>query len=127
MTVADPRRMNQAFASAFNSRSLDRLLALYEPGAVLRVDGSGRDLTGTGEIADALQALLQVPGQMISTNRFCILRDDLALLRADWEIVDGDGTAIASGSSAELVRRQPDGTWLYVIDHAAGAGLPRGG
>lgn len=127
MAVTDPRRMNEAFAGAFNARSLDGLLALYEPGAVLRVDGSDRDLTGPGQIADALRGLLRAPGRMRATNRFCIAQGDLALLRADWEIVDDGGTVIASGSSAELVRRQPGGAWRYVIDHAMGASLPRAG
>ncbi|WP_211851528.1 YybH family protein [Plastoroseomonas hellenica] len=125
MAVTDPRGMNEAFARAFNSRSLDGLLALYEPGAVLRVDGSDRDLSGPGQIADALRGLLQAPGRMTSTNSFCIAQGDLALLRADWEIIDDAGAVVASGSSAELVRRQPDGAWLYVIDHAVGASLPR--
>lgn len=125
MTVTDPPRMNEAFARAFNSRSLDGLLALYEPGAVLRVDGSDRDLAGRDEIADALRTLLQAPGRMTSTNSFCIVQGDLALLRADWEIAEDGGRVVASGSSAELVRRQPDGAWLYVIDHALGASLPR--
>ena len=69
--------------------------------------------------------LLQTPGTMTSKNNFCVLQGNLALLRADWEIVDDTGSIIVSGSSAELVRRQPDGRWLNVIDHAAGAGLPR--
>lgn len=125
MTVTDPRQMNEAFAHAFNSRSVGTLLAFYEPAAVLRIDGSDRDLIGPDAIAGELRQLLQMPGTMTSKNNFCVVQGDLALLRADWEIVDATGTIIVSGSSAELVRRQQDGRWLYVIDHAAGAGLPR--
>lgn len=50
---------------------------------------------------------------------------DLALLRADWELTTDDGAVVASGSSAELVHKQGDGRWLYVIDHAVEAGLGR--
>jgi hypothetical protein len=32
-----------------------------------------------------------------------------------------NGMIVVSGSSAELIRRQADRSWLYVIDHAAGA------
>ncbi len=62
---------------------------------------------------------------MTSLNNFCVIHGDVALLRADWKLVASDGNVIVSGSSAEVVRKQPDGRWLYVIDHAAGAGLPR--
>ncbi|WP_296346947.1 nuclear transport factor 2 family protein [Reyranella sp.] len=125
MTVTDPRQMNEAFARTFNDRNIGRLLAFYESDAVLRVDGSDKDLIGTDAIAGELQQLLQMPGTMTSRNNFCVVQGNLALLRADWELVDDKGTIIVSGSSAELVRRQSDGRWLYVIDHAMGAGLPR--
>ncbi|ANW06117.1 hypothetical protein LMTR13_34895 [Bradyrhizobium icense] len=117
--------MNEAFAQAFNSRNIDNLLALYEMDAVLRVDGSERSLIGQDAIAGELRRLLQAPGTMTSSNNFCIQHGDVALLRADWELRAQDGSIVASGSSAELVRRQSDGTWRYVIDHAAGASLPR--
>ncbi len=124
MSIIEPRQMNEAFARAFNSRSIKNLLALYEPGAVLRADGNEKNLTDLAAIAGELEQLLQAPGIMTSKNNFCIEHGDLALLRADWEIV-ADGVTVASGSSAELVRRQPRGCWLYVIDHAVGASLPR--
>ncbi|ARQ00910.1 hypothetical protein CAK95_18800 [Pseudorhodoplanes sinuspersici] len=117
--------MNQAFARAFNSRNIDSLLALYEHDAKLRVDASEKTLSGRSEIADELNALMQMPGTMISNNNFCIEHGDIALLRADWTFIGSDGTVVVSGSSAEIVRRQSDGTWRYAIDHAAGAGLAR--
>ncbi len=125
ITVTAPDRMNAAFADAFNSRSIANLLQLYEPDAVLRTDANGADLSGLAAIGAALAQLLQVPGQMTSRNHFCIVHGDLALLRADWALATDDGAIVASGSSAELVRRQADGRWLYAIDHAVGASLPR--
>ncbi|AOY94962.1 hypothetical protein BKK79_24255 [Cupriavidus sp. USMAA2-4] len=38
---------------------------------------------------------------------------------------DDSGALALAGSSAEIVRRQPDGSWRYVVDHATGASLPR--
>ncbi len=29
-----------------------------------------------------------------------------------------------TGSAIEVARRQPDGRWLFIIDHAAGASVP---
>jgi uncharacterized protein (TIGR02246 family) len=122
--VINPAQMNETFARAFNSRNLDNLLSLYENDAVLLVDGSGRACRGKAEIAEELSNLLRVPGVMKSVNNFCVEHGDVALLRADWIIADERGETTALGSTAELVGRQPDGRWLYVIDHAVGAGLP---
>ena len=122
--VIMPYEMNQTFARAFNSRDIDNLMALYEERAVLRIDAE-KTFTGKAAIAVELQKLLTMPGKMLSHNNFCIEYGDVALLRADHSIVDTDGATIFSGSSAEVVRRQSDGTWLYIIDHAMGATLPR--
>ena len=81
--------------------------------------------TRVAAISVELGKLLSVRGKMTSHNNFCIEVGDIALLRADHRIADAAGTTILAGSSAEVVRRQPDGTWLYVIDHAMGATLPR--
>lgn len=125
MPVTDPRLMNEAFARAFNGRNMATLLALYEPDALLRSATGDRDVVGLDAITGELQGLLQVPGTMTSLNRVCLPHGDLALLCADWQIVDDAGAVAASGSSAELVRRQADGTWLYVIDHPTGAAPSR--
>lgn len=125
--VTRPAEMNAAFARAFNSREIGNLLALYEKNAVLRVDGTEANHRGSNAIAAELAALLALPGQMTSRNNFCIEHDGIALLRADWSLTGDDGTELAAGSSAEIVRRQPDGSWLYLVDHAMGAALPRVG
>ena len=63
---------------------------------------------------------------MVSRNRFCLPHGDIALLRADWAVL-GEGDAVmAQGSTAEVVRRQADGRWLYLIDHAAAHAAPHG-
>jgi len=121
--VYTPSEMNETFARAFNSRTLENLVSLYEPDAILLVDGSGERAAGLEAIGRELAKLLQAPGTMVSKNIFCVVLGDMALLRADFVLRDG-ATVVASGSTAEVIRRQADGSWLYAIDHAAGASLP---
>lgn len=125
LQVLDPKSMNMTFAAGFNRRSLADLLSLYEADAQFKGQVEGPVHQGLTAIQDQLQDLLRIPGTMQAVNNFCIQQGDLAILRADWRITADDGNVIASGSSAELVRRQPDGHWLYVMDHAVGATMPR--
>jgi ketosteroid isomerase-like protein len=64
---------------------------------------------------------------MTSTNVYCMRVGDLALLQGEWAFVgtapDGSPVELA-GRSAEVVRRQPDGSWRYVIDHPFGSDQP---
>ncbi len=114
--VYQPAAMNGAFAAARNAGDLAGLLSLYEDGAQLLVDASGTGLTGAA-IATELQKLIALPGTMVSNNTFCVEHGDLALLRADFTLTDEKGV-VYSGFTAEIVRRQVDGSWRYVIDHA---------
>jgi ketosteroid isomerase-like protein len=56
------------------------------------------------------------------TTVYCVEQGDLALLRNDYSL-DLGGMPI-TGCTAEVARRQADGSWLYVIDNPFGANPP---
>ena len=123
MKVYNPEEMNSAFAEAFNSGSIESLISLYEPGAVL-VPRPGQVVEGVEAIRAALQELLALKGVMRSENQYALVHGDIALLRAKVHLVatlpDG-GRLEINNHTAEVVRRQPDGSWLYILDHPYGA------
>jgi ketosteroid isomerase-like protein len=54
-------------------------------------------------------------GQMTLRSRYAIEAGDLAILSNEWTLTAGDQSL--SAVTAEVARRQPDGGWLYVVDH----------
>ena len=86
------------------------MVALYEPDAVLD-PGDGRLIRGTVELAgffgDAIAA-----GQVYAVGRQNppLVSGDVALTSTTLP----DGTV-----TAEIARRQPDGTWRWVVDRFA--------
>jgi ketosteroid isomerase-like protein len=54
------------------------------------------------------------------TTRFAVEQGDIALLSNAW-IFEMDGAAVARSVTAEVARRQPDGSWRYIIDNPYGA------
>jgi len=122
MAVMQPEEMNSAFADAVSSGDVEQVLALYEPEALL-APRPGERASGLAEIRAALSELLALGGAMQSRNVWCMQVGDLALLQGEWELTATapDGTPLElSSRTAEVVRRQADGSWLYVIDHAFG-------
>jgi len=121
--VRDPQDMNEAFAWAVNSRKIEAVLALYEPNAVL-IGQDGTERRGVAAIREELAALLALGGTLEAKNRHALILGDIALLSADWrlETTTPDGAPlVVGGRTAEVVRRQPDGRWLYILDHPSGA------
>lgn len=128
MKVYKPEDMNSAFAQAFNSGDIEALLSLYEPDAVL-VPRPGRAevVEGVEAIRAALQELLALKGRMRSENQYALVHGDVALLRARVHLVGtgpGGERVEVENHTAEVVRRQPDGSWLYILDHPYGADPP---
>lgn len=121
--VMNPKDLNAAFAEAYNSGSLDNLLALYETDAILVNPNGGQD-QGIRQIRKTLEDLLRLQGKMTSRNIYCIPFENIALLRAHFTLQfagpDGNPTQI-QGHTSEIVRKQKDGSWLYIVDHPYGA------
>jgi ketosteroid isomerase-like protein len=114
-----PEALNDLFGAAYNDNDLEGLLALYESDALLDFGAAGL-VRGQGAIRAALEPFLALRGRLSYERRFCIVSGDLALLSIAFTLTGGrapDGSSVeASGATVELARRQPDGTWKYVID-----------
>jgi len=113
MPAADPSKIHTLFLDAFNRADVEALVELYEPGAALVTrDGI---VTGHEAIREAYQHMLAGrPSMELETRAVVESSEGLAVLHAGWTYHRG-GTS-TPGLSTEVVRRQPDGRWLFVID-----------
>ncbi len=97
-------------------------MALYEPEATL-IPQPGQVAKGTEAIRQALAAFLALKPRFSGEARTVAEAGDIALTSATWNMAGSgpDGGSITlSGRSAEVVRRQADGTWRFVIDNPYG-------
>jgi uncharacterized protein (TIGR02246 family) len=108
-----PSDIHELFLDGFNRGDVESLVALYEPNAVLLV--SGQTMVGHEAIRNAYTGMLARGGRMeLETRSVAESGEGLAVLHATWTLQTAGSTA--RGLSTEVVRRQPDGTWLFVID-----------
>ena len=118
-----PESAHRLFEDRFNAGDLDGMLALYEDGATF-VRGANDYVQGKAALGEGLQAFLGTRGKIRLETRYAVQHGDLALLSNQWTLTGtgDDGQPFTStGRTVEVVRRQPDGRWLYVIDHPWGA------
>jgi ketosteroid isomerase-like protein len=102
-----PEDLGRLFLERGNAGDVDGLVALYEPEAVLAFP-AGRLSVGHEQIRAAYTDLLESrPVFGTAGQRPPILDGDLALTSTRLP---------GGGATVEVARRQPDGTWRWVID-----------
>jgi uncharacterized protein (TIGR02246 family) len=122
MPATSPEQIHRLFESAFNAGDLDELMTLYEPDAAL-IPQPGSVAHGLDEVRAALQQYLALQGRITLETKLVVEVGDLAYLANTWSLrgTGADGQPLTLGATtAEVARRQADGTWRYVIDNAWG-------
>jgi uncharacterized protein (TIGR02246 family) len=125
MPARKPEECDILIAEAIKRKDLEAAVALYEPNATFVLD-SGEVVTGRAAIREALRAWIGLDDVRFTTEvkAFQSADGNLAITRGTWSATTKgpDGKPVTlTGKNVEVVRRQPDGTWLFVIDNPRGA------
>lgn len=120
MAVAHkPEDCDRLFMEAFNTGDLEGLVSLYEADAAF-VEQGGGVVKGIAAIREIMRGFFAQ--KLYFTIEATVTQNgDIALLNSPWTLsgTAPDGQAVSmSGNGTEVVRRQADGSWKYMIDNA---------
>jgi uncharacterized protein (TIGR02246 family) len=121
MGAKQPADCDIEIARAITAGDVAAAAALYEPGAAF-VPGPGAEaLVGTEAVRAALEGFAALKGTLDIKVQSVLQAGEIALLQSEWTLSNGvgpDGAAVnLAGRGAEVVRRQTDGTWKFVVDN----------
>lgn len=124
--ATSPAHLMTLFAARAAAGDADGLLSLYEPQGVFEPQ-LGVVLRGSDAIAAALTELAAMrPRIEYGDEPDVVIVDDIAIVSNSWSMaadLPGGGVHREGGLSADVLRRQPDGSWLVLIDQPRGATL----
>lgn len=120
MGVRRPGEASKSFEALFGAGDLDGLMDLYEQDAVF-TNSRGAHV-GPVAIRNVLQGYLDSGASITMNDSVVFEAGALALVHWSWTMVFPDGRT-ADGATAEVLRRQDDGSWKFVIDNPDGAAL----
>ena len=114
-----------AMTNSFHQGDIEGIMRTYEQGAVV-VAAPGAPVSGTPALRAMFAGFIAAKAHFSFLGHEVIQAEDIALHLTPWRMagVAPDGTAVeASGLSVAVLRRQPDGRWLMVIDDPYGDAL----
>ena len=123
MPARTPEETHRLFAQYFSAGDAEALMSLYEPEAMM-VTQPGVEVSGHAAIREAVGAFLALKAEFNLQPGKVLQSRDLALLFSKWTLkgTDPEGNAVElAGQTSDVVRRQADGSWLFVIDNPYGA------
>jgi uncharacterized protein (TIGR02246 family) len=122
MPARTPEEVASLLGQACNAGDLESLLALYEPEAAF-VAQPGEVVTSTEALREAFGGFLALKPTFELEVKKVFRAGDIALSFVDWTLTGTgpDGETISmSGQGSDVLRQQPDGSWLFVIDNPYG-------
>jgi ketosteroid isomerase-like protein len=122
MSTATPEQVLESIVTGINSGDLDSLMPLYERDAAFAPE-PGALAHGSPGVSEALTGFISMNGKLDLEVTRVLEVDDLALVVGVWSFdgtgPDGEPVQLAA-NNADVLRRQADGTWRFVIDNPWG-------
>lgn len=120
--VMEPENFPHAFDAALNAGDLDRLLALYDEAAVLRVQ-SGETRSGSAAVRAEMEALIAAKADITNTLRLAFRHGDTALIIVDYvlRLTMPDGApVVVTGTATNVIAAQAGRGWRMIIANPQG-------
>jgi ketosteroid isomerase-like protein len=119
-----PATTVERFSELLSQGRIEALLELYEDDAAFLPE-PGRAVVGTTSIRAELERFAALQPRMSGSVEKVVETRDTALVAYRWQLegTAPDGSRVdMEGTSADVLRRRPDGSWGVLIDDPWGAG-----
>ena len=122
MSRETPEQLLRSVVDGINAGDLEGLMSLYESEAAF-ASQPGTLAHGTAGVRQSITAFLAMRGKLDLEVTRVLEAGGLAFVAGVWSFTGtgADGAPVTlTGRNGDVLRRQPDGSWRFVIDNPWG-------
>jgi uncharacterized protein (TIGR02246 family) len=117
-----PEEVLDSIVEGINTGNLDSLMTLYEDEACF-ASQPGQLAKSPDTVRQSLRNFIHLKGKLDLKVKRVLQASDLALVTSEWTFsgTGSDGNPVnMAAKAADVLRRQADGSWRFVIDNPWG-------
>ena len=122
MSRETPEQLLRSIVEEINTGNIEALMTLYEPEAAFAAQ-PGSLAHGSAGVRESLAAFIAMKGTLDLKVTRVLEAGGLAFVAGVWSFTGtgGDGKPVTlTGRNGDVLRRQTDGSWRFVIDNPWG-------
>ena len=122
MSRETPEQLLKSIVDGINTGNIDALMSLYEPEAAF-ASQPGSLVHGPAAVRESLQVFITMKGTLDLKVTRVLEAGGLAFVGGVWTFTGTgpDGKPVTlTGRNGDVLRRQADGSWRFVIDNPWG-------
>lgn len=111
-----PRDVANQISECITEGNIENILDFFHPDYIMSFPPTEPTKSGLETIRESFQPFIDAKAKLLSTVTGELINGDIAVLQANWSIVDGQGNKLGNGLSTEVLKQRADGSWQYFID-----------
>ena len=122
LKITDPNVAHQLFTQAINKKDIEQLCSIYSDDAVI-ILRSGQAIRGKEAIRKVFSRMINATEKLTLETVYQIQSENTVLFRSKYHSIynNQEGEKVDHvNSGIEILQKQKDGTWLFIIDHHSG-------
>ncbi|TQV73257.1 YybH family protein [Denitrobaculum tricleocarpae] len=123
-TAERPRDIATCVAACLKDGDLEGIVSLFHPACQIFFPPNETPKYGQTGAREVFAEFVALRPTLISKVTSEVINGNIALLQAEWQLLDAEGGMLTAGRSTEVARKLENGGWGYFID--CPTGLPTG-
>lgn len=111
-----PREIADCVSAYLQEGDMEGIVSMFHPDCEIHFPPGAAPSVGLEGARKAFEGFMDLKPSIKSDVISEVIVGDIAMTRANWQVIAPDGSVMAEGQSTEVAKKLENGGWGYLID-----------